>query len=93
MIYKTDWRTEGGSSDGFQYSGSKSETIQWIRDKFSERGLRGHYPHYTYISAYAEDEWEHDIHDEITVTTYATPRSKATWIAFLEEHGSHADNG
>jgi hypothetical protein len=94
MIYKTEWSTEGGSSGGFHYSSSKAETIRWLRNSaFSDCRLRGHYPHYTYISSYAEDAWDAQGDDTITVTTYATPRSKAAWIAFLNDHAAHADNG
>ena len=99
MIYKTKIGTEGGSSGGFHYSGTKPESIRWITALYrgdTNRRLQGSYPNYTYTSIECDDtygtEGSDDI-DKLTVTTHPTPRTKAAWIEFLNFHGSHPDNG
>ena len=92
MIYRIHYETEGGSSAGYQYAGSKAEAIRMIKE---HHGGRGHWPNYTWIPLVGEDIYGDDIpeHEKIEITSEPTPRTKAGWLVYLNKHGSHAENG
>jgi|TARA_R110002020_G_scaffold191564_1_gene391361 hypothetical protein len=84
MIYKVHFKLdETGGSAGYCYAGSKASAIREIKSWEVE----GHWPHYTYESQ------ENGTRADIEITTYPTPRTKAAWIEFLNDHGGHPDNG
>jgi hypothetical protein len=97
VIYRIHYDTEGGSSAGYQYAGSKAEAIRMIKEK---SGVRGRWPNYTYIPISGDDGLsKYDVgfrtaeQETIEITSEPTPRTKAGWLVYLNEHGSHPNNG
>jgi hypothetical protein len=85
MIYKVHFKLEeGGGSAGYRYAGSKASAIREIKPLDA---VKGRWPHYTHKSQ------ENGSRADIEITTYPTPRTKAAWIKFLNDHGGHPDNG
>jgi hypothetical protein len=84
MIYKVHFELEdSGGSAAYRYAGSKASAIREVKSWEA----KGRWPHYTYESH------ENGTRADIEITTYATPRTKAAWIDFLNDHGGHAENG
>tara|TARA_R100001143_G_C3351221_1_gene129625 strand:- start:115 stop:393 length:279 start_codon:yes stop_codon:yes gene_type:complete len=92
MIYRIHYETEGGSSAGYQYAGSKAEAIRMIKE---QPDSRGRWPNYTYIHISGDDGFGDDSaeRERIQITSEPTPRTKAGWLVYLNTHGSHPDNG